>query len=164
MSNKTIFTAVSVLSFLLSGCVSSLLKEDVPDFSNQLKVKSPGSGYEKINSGAYLAWKHEKNQNVIMISSECEANQPSLSSAYQTFSESLSNVNIISSSNESFKNTKSILKNITGMIDDSPIQLKVLSFKYKSCTYNSALSGKPESISLSESDWNNFNQKIEFKK
>lgn len=164
MSNKTIFISASVISILLSGCVSSLLKEDVPDFSNQVKVTAPGSGYEKINSGSYLAWKHERNQNVIMISSECESAQPSLSSAYQVVSESLSNVNVVASSNETFKNTKSVLKTINGTIDDSAIQLKVLSFKYKSCTYNSTLSGKPDSIAASENDWNNFNQKIEFKK
>lgn len=157
------FFALLTIIFLFTGCISTLFKEKIPDFSNALRVSDPTGNFTQQYQGAHLAWKNPKSLNVIMITSDCGSNQTSLSTATQNLVDSITDIKVIQETQQPFKNSKALRKSISGTIDENQIYADTLAFKYKDCTYLSSLSGKPENIDQDRTTWENFNQKIEFK-
>ena len=151
-----------LLTSLLSGCISSLLKEPIPTFSKQINFTPPASPFEKIKSTSYPSWKNSDSQNVILIISSCDEAQAPLTTAYQAISENIDDVKVEASKLDQIKIKKHFSKQIHGLIDGDPVEVQTISFQYKNCTYLSALSGKPATVSKDVPAWKNFLNSIEF--
>ncbi len=150
--------------FLFSGCISSLLKEPLPTFSKQVNLVAPADPFEKIKSVTYPSWKNPDSQNVILIISSCDEAQQPVTTAYQAISENIDDVKIEPSKLDQIKIKKFISKQIHGSIDGEAVEVQTISFQHKTCTYLSALSGKPSSIAKDFQTWKNFLNSIEFQK
>lgn len=155
---------ILTLFFIVSGCISSLLKEAPPAFSNQISMDDPQGSFERIKSVNYPSWKSSQTQNAIIIISSCDEAQSPLTQAHQVITESIEDVKVEPLSIDHLKISKFIAKRIQGSIDGSPVQVLTTAFQYKNCTYVSALSGKPNSMTKDVEAWKIFLNSIEFKK
>ncbi len=62
------------------------------------------------------------------------------------------------------KFNRPVVKQISGAIDNAPVAIRTVAFQNKNCTYLSALSGKPETMSKDLELWSSFLNSVEFTK
>lgn len=155
---------LAILSFFITGCISSILKEPVAAFSKQIGFQPPAAPFEETSSTNYPSWKSSDTQNVILIVSTCDQAQTPMTTAYQTISENIDDVKVETSKLDQIKIKKHFSKQIQGLIDGDPVEVQTIAFQYKNCTYLSALSGKPTTVAKDLPTWKSFLNSIEFKK
>ncbi len=153
----------ALLCFTQFGCISTLLKEKIPAFSEEISFNPPSSPFEKIKS-SYPSWKNHDTQNVILIISNCDNTRYPISHAYQTISESLEDVKVDNYKLANVKIPRFDSKKIIGAIDSAPLEIRTIAFEYRNCVFTSGLSGKPQSIEKDFENWKTFLNSIEFKK
>lgn len=153
-----------IFPLFFSGCISSLLKEPIPEFSNQVQFDEPAEPFQKIKSVSYPSWKNSDSQNVIFIISSCDNSQVPATTAFQIISENINDVKVEPSKLDQMKLKKYVSKQIHGSIDGEAVEVQTIAFQHKRCTYLSALSGKPTTIAKDFQNWKAFLNSIEFKK
>jgi hypothetical protein len=163
---KKIFYVITLLfiGLTLSGCISNLLKEKIPAFSDEINFTAPVSPFEKIKSASYPSWKNSVTQNVILMTSNCDNTQYTTNQSYQTITESLEDTKVEILKITNLKMAKYNAKKITGNIDNDIVEVRTLSFEHHHCVFLSALSGKPQSIDKDFDNWKSFLNSIELKK
>lgn len=160
-------TALCIALFfglLISSCVSTLLKEKIPDFSDEISFTEPTKPFKEIDSTAYPSWKNTESQNVILIISTCDGTKYPVSNAHLTVSENIDDPKIESGKVDGVKLPRAVAKKIRGTVDDSAVEVQTLAFTYRDCVYLSALSGRPESMAKDLENWKKFLNSIELKK
>jgi hypothetical protein len=154
----------AALCFTQFGCISNLLKEKIPAFSEEISFKEPASPFEKIKSASYPSWKNHDTQNVILIISNCDNTRYPVGHAYQTISESLEDVKVDGLKLAGLKIPRVDSKKVVGVLDSSPVEIRTVAFDFKNCVFLSGLSGKPQSIEKDFENWKSFLNSIELKK
>jgi hypothetical protein len=158
---KALYIAI-FFGLVISGCISNILKEKIPAFSEEIAFTSP-AGFNEIKS-VYPSWKNSQTQNVIAIISNCDDNKYSTNYAYMIISENVENPKIENSKIEGLSLPKQVSKEIHGSVEEESIEVQTLSFQHKNCVYISALSGRPNSITKDFENWKTFLKSIELKK
>lgn len=153
-----------ILCFSQLGCISTLLKEKIPAFSEEITFIAPLFPFEKIKSVSYPSWKNNNTQNVILIISNCDNTRYPITQAYQTLSESLEDVKVVALKLNNIKIPRFDSKQMHGAIDTAPVEIRTVSFEHHNCVFVSGLSGKPQSIDKDLENWKSFLNSIEFKK
>lgn len=149
---------------LIPGCISSIFKEPKPTFSNEVVLPEFGSEYNFLSGNVYPAWKNKNTGNVISIVSDCNEGSFTLKSIHSLMSESLDHVKIVEEKKAELNSRSSYYKRLRGEIDGKPIEIQSYSVQNGQCTYVTALAGKPDKINHNQTDFQNFLQKIDFKK
>lgn len=157
-------TLLAFLVFVFSSCVSSLFKENVPVFSDEIKLSDPGHPFKDQSLKSHKVWKNTENQNIILMNSDCGESHFSVNNAYQNLTDSLSNLKVSDEKSITFNKVKGYSRTLTGLIDETPIAIETFSFKHKNCIYLSALSGKPDSVPTNKDLWYQFLKQIDFVK
>jgi hypothetical protein len=147
---------------VISGCISNILKEKIPDFSEEITFVAP-THFKEIKS-AYPSWKNNDTQNVILIISNCDDNKYMPNYASMIISDTIENSKVENSKVDNINLPKQVAKQIHGSIDGERVEVQTLSFQHKNCVYISALSGKPSSIAKDFEIWKTFLKSIELKK
>ena len=162
---KKLSVSISIAIFfglVLSGCISNILKEKIPSFSEQITF-SPPAGFKKMKS-IYPSWKNNETQNAILIISNCDENKYSTPYAHMIISENIDNPRVEVSKVDNVRLPKQVTKQIHGSVDEEAVEVKTIAFQHKNCVYVSALSGRPQSIAKDFDHWKSFLKSIEFKK
>ncbi len=146
----------------LSGCISNILKEKIPTFSDEINF-TPPAGFKELKS-VYPSWKNANTQNVILIISNCDDGKYSSNYAHMMISENVESPKIENSSVKPFNFPKQVTKRILGFVNEEPVEIQTLSFKHNNCVYITGLSGKPSAISKDVDHWKSFLKSIELKK
>ena len=147
---------------VISGCISNILKEKIPAFSEEITFTSPAS-FKELKS-VYPSWKNQETQNVILIISNCDDNKYAPAYAYMIISENVENPKVSTSKVEGLSLPRQVTKQILGSVDEEPVEVQTLSFQHKNCVYISALSGKPYTLAQDYPTWIAFLKSIELKK
>ena len=153
-----------IIPFFLASCVSSLLKEKAPTFSNEIAFKPPSLPFVKLNQSVYPSWKNKSTGNVLSIFSDCQpGNTLSLAELLRVIEDSVENSKKISEHSLAFQNKPALQRVVLGEIDNNQIQIKSMAFKKLNCGYVVSLSGKPEQLLLDEKALEVFTQSLSFK-
>lgn len=158
------FNSIFVISFLFSGCISSLFKEAAPTFSDEITLPVLSQSFNKMNGVTYPSWKNKTTSNVISVLSDCSDSYSDLKSAHAMITNVIDNETIIDEKKTTLQNTKAYYRKVSGLVDGENIEVQSISFKYKNCIYLSSLSGSHQKLTTDIETWTSFNQKIEFKK
>lgn len=158
---KALYIAL-FFGLVISGCISNILKEKIPAFSEEITY-APPTTFKEIKS-VYPSWKNQDTQNAILIISNCDDNKYSPNYAYMILSENVENPKVENIKVDSVNLPKQVGKKITGFVDEEAIEVQTLSFQHKNCVYISALSGRPNSIAKDTENWKAFLKSIELKK
>lgn len=158
---KALYIAV-FFGLIISGCISNILKEKIPAFSEEITL-TPPANFKEMKS-VYPSWKNESTQNVIAIISNCDDNKYSPNYAYMIFSENVENPKIETSKLDGINLPRQVSKQIHGTVEEEAIEVQTLSFQHRNCVYISALSGRPNSIAQDFENWKVFLKSIELKK
>ncbi|MBC7457467.1 MAG: hypothetical protein H7235_04265 [Bdellovibrionaceae bacterium] len=158
----TVLFIALFFGLVISGCISNILKEKIPVFSEEITFTPPPS-FKQIKS-AYPSWKNGDTQNVIAIISNCDDNKYSPNYAYMIISENVENPKVENSKIDNLSLPKQVAKQIHGSVEEEAIEVQTLSFQHKNCVYISALSGRPNSIAKDFDHWKAFLKSIELKK
>lgn len=149
--------------FLFVACVSSILKESPPTFSNEVEYKDPASPFSKLKTSVYPSWKNQKTGNVISLISDCDPNSNLSPAQLQRIVEdSLTGVQVVSEENSTLQDKPALTKNIKGLLDGTDIELLSVSFRRKSCGYVSSLAGKIGSLQQDRAEFEAFNRNLKF--
>lgn len=162
---KKLPASISITIFfalVLPGCISNILKEKIPAFSDQITF-SPPAGFKEMKS-IYPSWKNNETQNAILMISNCDDNKYSTPYAHMIISENIDNAKVEASKLDKVQLPKQVTKKIRGFVDEEAVEVQTASFQHKSCVYISALSGRPEWIAKDFDHWKSFLKSIEFKK
>ncbi len=151
-----------LFGLVVTGCISNILKEKIPAFSNQISFTPPNS-FTEIKS-VYPSWKNNDTQNVILIISNCDDNKYSPPYAYMIISENIDTPQVESIKVDGIFLPKQVAKQILGTVDEEAVEVQTFSFKHRNCVYISALSGKPNTIAKDFKNWKTFLKSIELKK
>lgn len=164
MKKQLVATFIIIASpFLMVSCVSSILKEKAPTFSNEIQFKPPQSSFTKMNLSVYPAWKSSQTGNVISIVSDCNENDSgSLTSLHQLITDSIEQPKLVKQEQMTFKQKPALLYITEGNLDGQAIEIRSMSFKRKTCGYVSSLAGRPKSLDLDQSTFNAFNESFSF--
>lgn len=156
---------LGLISFLfLTSCLSSLLKEPAPTFSDEIQLPAVISEFTQQKTSTYPSWKNKKTSNVISVISECSDSNLTLKSAHSMITNAVENETILDEKKTKHKDSLAYFRKISGLIEGHNLEIQSLSFKFKNCFYVSSLSGSKEKIALDLNAWTTFNQNIEFKK
>ena len=140
------FLIIAVPIFFVS-CVSSLLKEKPPAFSNEIKLTPPKAPFVKTETSVFPSWKNPQTGNVLSIVSDCNEGATSkLSTLHQLIEDSLEDVKLMKEETIALQNRPALLKVVTANLDGHPIEVHSVSFRRKSCGYLASLSGKANSL------------------
>lgn len=154
---------ISSLPFLFISCVSTLLKDSPPTFSKEIKVKDPAKPFSKTTTAVYPSWKSSKSGNVIAIVSDCDPNSSySLNNLHLLVEEPLSNVKVLQEETFTMQNKPAVRRLVTAQLDDSQIEVESISFKRKSCSYVTSLSGKIDGLNADRAQFEQFNNGLSF--
>ena len=154
---------VIIFPFLFASCISGILKEKPPVFSNQIKYVEPNAPFKSQTTSVFPSWKSRSTGNVIALVSDCDPNSDvSLQQMHSLLEDSMNNFQIQNEKTVQFQERPAHYKNTTGHLDEVPIEVRALSFKRKSCTYLSYLSGKKGGLDADQQAWENFNLKLSF--
>lgn len=168
MSSFKLVLITVLMIFSMVGCISNLLKEPAPTFSDQIILPNLPLEFVAQNTSTYPSWKNKSNSTVISVVSECttsNGNQvASLKSAHSLITNAIENELVIEEKKMTIKNKASYFRKISGLVDGYPLEVLSASFVFENCVYVSSLSGTHEKINLDLNTWTNFNQNIEFKK
>jgi DNA-binding transcriptional ArsR family regulator len=147
---------ISAPLFIVS-CVSSLLKDGPPTFSNEIKITSPQAPYNEMKTSVFPSWKNTKSGNVISIISDCNENSYyKLSNLHQLVEDSLESITLIKEEPLVLQNKPAASRHISALLDGHQIEVKTVSFKRKSCGYVTSLSGKTGQIAQDQNLFNQF--------
>jgi hypothetical protein len=147
------------LPFLFVSCVSSLLKENPPTFSQEISYTAPAAPFSKMSTPVFPSWKNNKTGNVITIVSDCNPGASfTLQGLHQMIEGSITQPQLIKEENIEFQNRPALTHRVSGQIDGLDIEVYSVSFIRRSCGYVSSLSGKKGSL---DSDQQNFEQFIQ---
>ncbi len=165
MKNHLVATIILLTApFFLASCVSTLLKEKAPTFSNEVNFKAPGLPFTKLNQSVYPSWKNKTTGNVLSIFSDCQSgNSISLSDLLRIIEDSVENSKKVSENNLIFQSKPALQRVIRGELDNNPIQIKSTAFIKMNCGYVVSLSGKPDQLQLDEKALETFTQSLNFK-
>ncbi len=134
---------ITLIPFLFVSCVSSLFKDSPPTFSSEVKFNKIPEGFVKTDTSVYPSWKNSKTGNVIAIVSDCNENsQYKLSNLHQLIEEPLENIKVIKEETLILQSKPAFFRIIDAELDGLQIEIQSVSFKRKSCSYVSSLSGK----------------------
>lgn len=164
MAGFKYFYFVFLVLFFTTGCISNLLKEPAPTFSNDILLPALSDEFIQQKTSAYPSWKSKKTSNVILVISECSDPNLNLKSAHSLITSALENEKVIEEKKTTFKKNPAYYRKVSGLVDGLDIDIVSTSFKYKDCIYISSLSGVHENLNLDFENWTSFNQSIEFKK
>ncbi len=149
---------------LLVSCVSSLLKEKAPTFSNEVNYTAPKSPFVRLTKSVYPSWKNKESGNVLSIFSDCQNGlTSSLSELQSIIEESVENSKRVSENFIQFQNKPALKRILNGELENNSIQIKSVSFKRLNCGYVVSLSGKPEQLQLDENTFELFIKSLTFK-
>jgi hypothetical protein len=151
-----------LFGLVVTGCISNILKEKIPAFSEEI-IFTPPTSFHEMKS-VYPSWKNNDTQNVILIISSCDDNKYSPPYAYMIISENIESPKVENSKVDNVFLPKRVAKQIHGTVDEEPVEVQTFSFQHKNCVYISALSGKPNSIAKDFENWKIFLKSIELKK
>lgn len=155
---------ILLLPFAFGSCVSSLLKEAPPTFSNEILIKSPTKPFVKTETSIYPSWKNTQTGNVISIISDCKENSPyKLSNLHLILESSLENIQVSAENTITLNNKPAFHRVIKAQLDGSPIEIQSVSFKRKSCGYVASLSGKENNLSTDQKQFEQFINGFSFK-
>ncbi len=160
--HPTVLLMPLIFGLVISGCISNILKEKIPDFSEEITFVAP-TPFKQIKS-VYPSWKNNDTQNVILIISNCDDNKYMPNYAYMIISETVENSRVENSKINNINLPKQVAKQIHGSIDGDAVEIQTVSFQHKNCVYISALSGRPNSIAKDFEVWKTFLKSIELKK
>jgi hypothetical protein len=156
---------ILIFSFLfLNSCLSSLLKEPAPTFSDEIQLPAVISEFTQQKTSTYPSWKNKKTSNVISVISECSDVNLTLKSAHAMITNAVESETVLEEKKSKHKDLPAYFRKISGQIDGHDLEIQSLSFKYKNCFYVSSISGSKEKIAQDVNTWTTFNQSIEFKK
>lgn len=148
---------IILVPFIFVSCVSTLLKEKAPTFSNEISFKNPQSPFERQRTEVFPAWRNPQSGNVITIISDCQnAASSSLSSLHRLVENSLEKVAVNSEETIEFQGRPAISRAVQAELDGHRIELYSLSFKRVNCGYVSSLSGKPGSLDTDKKIYEQF--------
>lgn len=164
MKKQLVTTIILVLlPFLFVSCISNLLKEKAPTFSKEVKLTEPAKPFESQSTSVYPSWKNSKTGNVIAIVSECEQSATtSLQQMHILLEDSLSEIKVAKEENTNIQDKPAYYKAVTGVLDGFAIEIRSFSFKRKSCTYLSSLSGKKDTLEVDMETFKQFNTNLSF--
>ena len=149
---------------VLSGCISSILKEAAPTFSDEINLPLLPTTFNKMRNVTYPSWKNKLTSNVISVLSDCSDSALDLKKAHAMITNAIEGETVLEEKKQNLKNKKSYLRRVKGFVDGLEIEIHSISFKYKNCYYITSLSGLHEKLPSDIEVWSNFNNKIEFKK
>ncbi len=158
---KALYIAI-FFGLVISGCISNILKEKIPAFSEDI-IFTPPAAFKEIKS-VYPSWKNPDTQNAILIISNCDDNKYSPNYAYMIISENVDNPKVENSKVDNVNLPKQVAKKITGFVEEESVEVQTVSFQHKNCVYISALSGRPQSVAKDFENWKTFLKSIELKK
>ena len=150
--------------FLLVSCVSSLLKENAPTFSDEVRFTAPKLPFIRLNKSVYPSWKNKQTGNVLSIFSDCQnGNSSSLSELQRIIEDSVENSKQVSENQIQYQNKPALQRTLSGEVENNTIQIKSMSFKRLNCGYVVSLSGKPEQLRLDNNAFDLFIKSLTFK-
>ena len=145
------------------SCVSSLLKESPPTFSQEIKYNEPAAPFARMNTSVFPSWKNSKTGNVISIISDCDPGSSlSLSNLHLILEDSLTQVLVLKEESTTLHDRPAYFKNITAQLDGHAIEVTSISFKRKNCGYVSSLSGKKDGLGQDKTVFDTFNKGLSF--
>ncbi len=158
MKKQLVATLIIIaIPFFFVSCVSSLLKDKPPTFSQEIKLTPPKPPFKKTETSVFPSWKSNKTGNVIAIVSNCNENSSyKLSSLHQLIEDSLEDVKTLKEETIALQNRPALLKAITAQLDGYLIEIYSVSFKRKSCGYVASLSGKLNSLTPDKNQFEQF--------
>lgn len=157
-------TLLILLPLLFASCVSSLLKEKPPVFSDQVEFNNPEAPFVKTSTAIYPSWKNSKNGNVIALFSNCsEERDFSFSELHSYFEQALSSSTVVKEEQITFQGRPANSRIIKGLLDGKEIEINSLAFKRKHCGYVRSLSGKTGSLDSDLNVLEQFTNSLRFK-
>ncbi len=166
MKNQLAASLVIILlmPLLLISCVSSLLKEKPPTFSEEVSYSNPSKPFYMLKKSVYPSWKNKATGNVLSIFSDCQSGATSsLSELHRIIEDSLENSKRLSENQTVFQNKPALQRTVAGEVENSSIQIKSISFQRLSCGYVVSLSGKSDQLKLDENAFDLFIKSLTFK-
>ena len=165
MMKHLVATLILILApLLLVSCVSSLLKEKAPTFSNEVKYNAPKLPFVRLTKSVYPSWKNKESGNVLSIFSDCQNGvNSSLSELQNIIEDSVESSKRVSEGLIQFQKKPALQRILTGELENNSIQIKSISFKRLNCGYVVSLSGKPEQLRLDENTFDLFIKSLTFK-
>ena len=164
MTKRITTTLKYLIPLLFAGCVSSILREPAPRFSDSIILPNLNSDFEKNSDSNFPAWKHKSTGAILSIFSECDNPESTLNEAHRLISDSVESPKLESESKSSIGDKKVFLKNFSAEIEAQPIEIWTASFRNENCVYVSSISGHPTKPELIKDQWYQFIEKIKFKK
>lgn len=148
MKKQLVATVILIaIPFFFVSCVSSILKEKPPTFSNEIKLIAPQPPFVKTETSVFPSWKNTLTGNVISIVSDCnDGSSSKLTALHQLIEDSLEDIRVVKEETLALQNRPAHLKVVTAKLDGHPIEVRSISFKRKSCGYLASLSGKTNSL------------------
>lgn len=165
MMKQLLATLILVLTpFLLASCVSSLLKEKPPTFSDEVTFTSPKTPFFRLTKSVYPSWKNKQTGNVLSIFSDCQTGMTStLSELQRIIEDSVENSKRLAENQIQYQNKPALQRTLSGEVENNSIQIKSIAFKRLNCGYVVSLSGKPEQLHLDDNAFELFIQSLTFK-
>lgn len=155
---------ITICPILFISCVSSLLKEKAPTFSNEVSYASPSSPFYFLNKSVFPSWKNKITENVLTILSDCQSGKSdSLSDLQRLIEDSVEDPTSLKESYISFQNRPALQKIIHAHLDNSLLEIRSLAFRRLNCGYVASLSGKPEQVALDQKNFDLFLKSLSFK-
>ena len=153
-----------LIPLLFAGCVSSILKEPAPQFSNSIILPTLKSEFEKNSDSNFPAWKHKSSGAILSIFSECDNPESTLNDAHRLISDSVESPKLETESRTVIGDKRVFLKNFSAEIEAEPIEIWTASFRNDNCVYVSSISGHPKKPELIKTEWYQFIENIKYKK
>ena len=165
MMKHLLVTLILVLTpFLLVSCISSLLKEKAPTFSDEVNYTSPKPPFFRLTKSVYPSWKNKITGNVLSIFSDCQNGMTSsLGDLQRIIEDSIDNSKRLTENQIQYQNKPALQRTLTGEVENNSIQIKSMSFKRLNCGYVVSLSGKPEQLRLDDTAFELFIKSLTFK-
>lgn len=155
---------IIVIPLFFVSCISSLLKDKAPSFSNEIILASPKEPFIKTDTSVFPSWKSNTTGNVISIVSDCNENSSyKLTNLHQLIESTLEGIKIIKEETISLQKKPALMRIINAQLDGQPIEIQSVSFKRKSCGYVAALSGKVNNLVFDKSQFEQFINSFDFK-
>lgn len=150
--------------FIFVSCVSTLLKEKPPTFSEEISYKAPAPPFARQHTDVFPAWKNPQTGNIITIISDCQNSAASsLTSLHRMIEGSLEKVVVGNEESIEFQGRPAVSRAVQAELDGHKIELYSVSFKRLNCGYVSSLSGKPGSLSADRKIYEQFMNGLTFK-
>ncbi len=155
---------IIISPILFVSCVSSLLKEKEPTFSNEVTFTNPSAPFTFMNKSIFPSWKNKVSGNVLSVVSECQpGNSITLVELQRLIEDSVENSSAIKESLVTFQNRPALQRTLRGQVDATAIEVRSIAFKRLSCGYVVSLSGRPDQVQIDQLSFDQFLQSLKFK-